>query len=53
MPIHSKTNLPIPDFGEGKCSMYYRAPSKEFRAASAQNTQNSPMDFKKAFLKAP
>ena len=51
-PAHSKANLLTPGFGEGKCSVYCRVPSKESRATRAQNTQTYLMSFSKAFLKA-
>ena len=37
--MHLKANLPTPGCGEGKRNICYRAPSKEFRTASAENTQ--------------
>ena len=35
LPTHSKANLLTPGCGEGKCSVYCRAPSKESRQLSA------------------
>ena len=38
-PAHSKANLLTPGCGEGKCSVYCRAPSKEFRTARVQKAK--------------
>ena len=35
LPVHNKAKLMTPGCGEGKCSIYYRMPSKEFRTGNA------------------
>ena len=37
--MHSKASLLTLGCGEGKCSIYCRAPNKEFRTARAQEAQ--------------
>ena len=46
----SKASLLTPSGGEGKCSVYCRAPSKESRAAGAQKTKILKT-FREKFLK--
>ena len=49
-PTRSKANLLTPGCGEGKCSIYCRAPSKETRTASAQNTRTPGWGSAKHFF---
>ena len=39
LSMHRKASLLTPGCGEGKRNFCYRRPSKEFRTASAENTQ--------------
>ena len=50
LPVHSKANLLTPGRGEGKCSIYCKAPDNESRAASVQNIPTPPVGFRETSL---
>ena len=45
LPTRSKANLLTPGCGEGKCSVYCRAPSKEYRQLEALPQKALPDGF--------
>lgn len=49
LAISMKGNLLTPGCGEGKCSIYCRAPAEESRAAGAQNTRTPQWVLAKPF----
>ena len=49
LPTCSKANLLTPGYSEGKCDIFCREPSKESKAASAQNTRSPQWISRKTF----